>query len=227
MQEPTAMLEDYLPFWEKLTPEQRGELSSAVHRRQFRKGELLHRGGDDCIGLLLVLSGQLRAYTVSEEGKELTLYRLLERDMCLLSASCILNSIQFDVMVTAEQDTEALHIPSELYKRLMEASLPVANYTNELMASHFSDVMWLMDQTLNKKLDSRLAALLLEEQAFSGSDVLMLTHEQLGNHLGSAREVVTRMLKYFQSEGLVQLGRGSVRLLDQRRLHDLAKDSLR
>lgn len=227
MQEETEILEDYLPFWEKLTPGQRTELSAAVHRRRFEKGEILHRGKDDCIGLLLVLSGQLRAYTVSEEGKELTLYRLLERDMCLFSGSCILNSIQFDVMVTAEQDTEVLHIPSELYKRLMEESLPVANYTNELMASHFSDVMWLMDQTLNKKLDSRLAALLLEEQEFSGSDLLTLTHEQLGNHLGSVREVVTRMLKYFQSEGLVRLGRGSIQLLDKKRLYELAKDSLR
>ncbi len=227
MQTQADQLKDFLPFWEKLTAKQKEELSSAVHKRHFEKGEILHRGGDDCIGLLLVLSGQLRAYTVSEEGKELTLYRLLERDMCLFSASCILNSIQFDVMVTAEQDTDVLHIPSDVYKRLMEESLSVANYTNELMATHFSDVMWLMDQTLNKKLDSRLAALLLEEQAFSGSDVLTLTHEQLGNHLGSVREVVTRMLKYFQSEGLVRLGRGSVRLLDQERLHQLAGDSLR
>ena len=221
------MLEEYLPFWRALTPAQQTLLADAVQERRVKKGAMLHRGGEDCVGLLLVTDGQLRAFIVSDEGKELTLYRLLDRDLCLFSASCILSSIQFDVMVGAEADTTLLYIPAEVYKRLMEESLFVANYTNQLMASRFSDVMWLMDQALNKKLDSRLAALMLEERALQGSDTLVMTHEQLGNHLGSVREVVTRMLKYFQAEGLVSLGRGSVRLLDADKLYELAEASLR
>lgn len=109
----------------------------------------------------------------------------------------------------------------------MEKSPAVANYTSQLMASHFSDVMWIMDQALNKKLDSRLAALLLEERELGGSDELHITHEQLGGHLGSVREVVTRMLKYFQGEGLVRLGRGSISILDVPGLEALAGDSIR
>jgi CRP/FNR family transcriptional regulator len=136
-------------------------------------------------------------------------------------------SIQFDVMVLAEHDSAVLHIPADIYKRLMTRSIAVSNYTNELMASHFSDVMWLMDQVLNKKLDTRLAALLLEESELNSDDDLAITHEQIANHLGSMREVVTRMLKYFQNEGLVKLGRASIRLLDKARLSDLAKASLR
>lgn len=221
------LLEEYLPFWGQLTPTQKSILTSAVHERHFAKGTLLHSGAADCIGLLLVLRGQLRAYTVSEEGKELTLYRLLNRDLCLFSASCIMSSLQFDVMVSAEEDTTALHIPSDVYKHLMGESLPVANYTNQLMASRFSDVMWLMDQIQNKKLDSRLAALLLEERELRHDDELAMTHEQLSRHLGSVREVVTRMLKYFQSEGLVRLSRGSIRILDPDRLYRLARESLR
>lgn len=220
-------LEEWLPFWPQLTASQKQRLSAATHERYFAKGTLLHRGSEDCIGLLLVLSGQLRAYTLSDEGKELTLYRLLERDLCLFSASCILNSIQFDVMVSAEQDTRVLHIPADVYKSLMEESVAVAGYTNELMAARFSDVMWLMDQILNKKLDSRLAAFLLEERTLTGSTELAVTHEQISSYLGSVREVVTRMLRYFQSEGLVRLGRGKIRLLDEPKLTKLAADSLR
>ena len=100
------------------------------------------------------------------------------------------------------------------------------DYNSHLMASRFSDVMWLMDQVMNKKLDSRLAAFLLEEAGRTGTDRLELTHEQIGGHLGSAREVVSRMLKHFQKEGLVQLGRGSITLTDEEGLTRLAQGSL-
>jgi CRP/FNR family transcriptional regulator len=220
-------LRAYLPFWPKLNTSQRELLENATRERQFKRGKMLHSGQGDCTGLMLVLQGQLRVYTLSDEGRELTLYRLFPRDLCLFSASCILHSIQFDVMVAAEQDTEVLHIPADTYKQLIEESAPVANYTNELMASRFSDVMWLMDQLLNKKLDTRLAAFLLEEYELEGTESLALTHEQIANHLGSVREVVTRMLKYFQNEGLVRLGRGSIQLLELERLRTLASVSLR
>ncbi len=217
----------FFPFWDKLTDTQRAALSSAAVKRDFKKGDMLHQGAGDCTGLLLVLSGQLRVYTVSDEGKELTLYRLFERDLCLFSASCILRGVEFEVMVSAAADTTVVIIPSDVYKHLMEQSAPVANYTNELTASHFSDVMWLMDQILSKRLDSRLAAFLLEEGVLAGSDTLPLTHEQIAGNLGSIREVVTRMLKYFQAEGLVKLGRGTITLLDRKKLEALAKPSIR
>ncbi|MEG1404614.1 MAG: Crp/Fnr family transcriptional regulator [Oscillospiraceae bacterium] len=219
-------LHDYLPFWDKLTAPQQELLSSSVQERFFKKGTVLHSGTEDCIGLLMPTSGQLRAYIISEEGKELTLYRLFERDMCLFSASCIMHSIQFDMLVSAEKDTTLLHIPPDVYKQIMQQSAPVANYTNELMASRFSDVMWLMDQILSKKLDTRLAAFLLEESRISGSTELHITHEQLANHLGSVREVITRMLKYFQAEQLISLTRGSIHLLDMKSLETLAEVSL-
>ena len=198
---------------------------SAV-KRTFEIGTLLHAGEEDCVGLIAVAEGLLRVYTVSEEGKEMTMYRLLERDVCLFSASCIFQDIRFDVMVSAAEDTTVYHIPAEIYRRLMETSLPVMEYTSRLMASRFSDVMWLMDQVMNKKLDSRLAAFLLEEAGRTGTDRLELTHEQIGGHLGSAREVVSRMLKHFQKEGLVQLGRGSITLSDEEGLTRLAQGSL-
>ena len=216
-----------LPLWKDLTPQQQQTLTAQASLRQFPKGAMVHGGGGDCAGLILPTAGQLRVYLLTEEGKELTLYRLFPRDMCLFSASCIMRGIQFDVLVSAERDTEAFHIPAAVYEELMRTSAAVANYTNELMATRFSDVMWLMDQILSKKMDSRLAAFLLDESRLEDSTSLPLTHDQIARHLGTAREVVTRMLKYFQTEGLVRLSRGGVELTAPEALEELAKNSLR
>ena len=188
------------------------------------RGTILHSGDADCTGLLLVRSGQLRAFIRSDEGREITIYRLFDRDLCLFSASCILRSIQFAVTIQAEQDTDLWVLPAEVYQALMAASAPLANYTNELMAGRFSEVMWLLEQVLWRRMDRRLAAFLLEESAIQGGAVLKITHEAIANHLGTHREVITRMLRYFQAEGMVRLSRGAVELLDQARLRRLGED---
>ena len=211
----------YFPIWDQLTPQQQETLSNAASPRSVPKGTVLHNGSADCLGLLLIRSGQLRAYILSDEGREITIYRLFEMDICLFSASCMMRSIQFDITIEAEKDTEVWVIPPNVYKSLMEESAPVANYTNELMSSRFSDVMWLIEQVLWKRFDSRLAAFLLEESAIEGSPALHMTHEKIGNHLGTAREVVTRMLRYFQSEGMVKMTRGCIEITDAHKLRDL------
>jgi CRP/FNR family transcriptional regulator len=218
---------NYFPIWSKLTAEQQTELNLSVLTQSYEKGSPIHSGSDDCIGLLVVKTGQIRVYTISEEGKELTLYRLLPRDMCLFSASCTMPNIQFDVMVSAAEDSTVFLVPAAVFKALMDNSVAMANYINELMASHFSEVMWLMDQILNKRMDSRLAAFLLEEGNFSPERDVVITHDLIAGHLGSMREVITRILRYFQSEGLVSLKRGRIRLLDIEKLEELARESLR
>ncbi len=213
--------QDYFPIWDKLDTDQQGRLLDALRFQGVKRGTILHNGNMDCTGLLLVKTGQLRAYILSDEGREITIYRLFDRDMCLFSASCIMRSIQFEVIIQAEKDTELWVIPPEVYQRLMEESAPVANYTSELMASRFSEVMWLMEQIMWKSMDKRVAAFLLEESSIEGTDVLKITHEAIANHLGSHREVITRMLRYFQSEGMVKLSRGVVTILDAARLEAL------
>ena len=213
--------QDHFPIWGKLDQDQQERLAGSLLLRTVPKGKILHNGDMDCAGLLLVRRGQLRAYIQSEEGRQITIYRLFDRDMCLLSAPCMMRSIQFEVTVAAEKDTEFWVIPTEVYQRLMEESAPVANYTNELMASRFSDVMWLMEQTMWKSLDKRLAAFLLEEAAIEGSRELKITHETIANHLGSHRDVITRMLRYFQNEGMVELSRGKVTILQVEKLQAL------
>ena len=189
--------------------------------RDIQKGTVIHNGSMDCTGLLLVKSGQLRAYILSDEGREITLYRLFDRDICLFSASCMLRSVQFDITIEAEKDTSLWIVPPEVYREIMEESAPAANYTNELMAARFSEVMWRMEQVMWKSMDKRIAAFLLEEAAIEGTARLSLTHETIARHLGTHREVVTRMLRYFQEEGLVKLSRGAVELQDERELERL------
>ena len=214
-------LSEYFPIWDQLTPGQQETLSGSLVSRTVKKGTVLHGGGTDCTGLLLVKSGQLRAFILSSEGREVTLYRLFDRDLCLFSASCVLRSIQIDVTVTAEKDTKLWVIPADVYQNLMMQSAPVANYTNEIMASRFSEVMWLVEQIMWHSMDKRVAAFLLEEAVIENADRLHITHEGIANHLGTHREVVTRMLRYFQGEGMVKLARGVVELTDRAKLETL------
>ena len=213
--------QDYFPIWNKLSEDEQKLLLDSLLCRTAKKGTVIHNGSNDCTGLFLVRSGQLRAYILSDEGREVTVYRLFERDMCLFSASCMMRSIQFEITIEAEKDTELWLIPVEIYQSLMAHSAPVANYTNELMATRFSDVMWLIEQIMWKSLDRRLAAFLLEESSIEGTDMLKITHETIANHLGSHREVITRMLKYFQIEDMVKLSRGSIELVNKAKLEAL------
>ena len=211
----------FFPMWGQLTAQQQAALCGGAFSRKVGKGEVMHSGDADCTGLLLVQSGQLRAFMLSPEGREITLYRLFQRDLCLLSASCMMRSIQFDITIQAEKDTTLWVIPAEIYKRVMEASAPLANFTNEVMAARFSEVMWLIEQILWKSFDKRLAGFLLEECALEKTSSLRITHEIIGSHLGTAREVVTRMLRYFQSEGMVRLKRGTVEITNPVKLKSL------
>ncbi len=211
------------PVWNQLSAAQQERILGSLSERSVKKGALLHNGGADCTGLLVVRSGQLRAYILSEEGREITIYRLFDRDICLFSASCVMRSVQFDVTVAAEKDTDLWVIPAEVYRQLMEESAPLANYTNELMAGRFSEVMWLVEQVMWRSMDQRIASFLLEEAAIEGTNRLAITHETIANHLGTHREVVTRMLRYFRSEGMVELSRGVVELTDEAKLKALQR----
>ena len=216
--------QDFFPVWDKLTPHQQEQLANTVRYEYAKKGTIIHNGSLDCVGVLLIHSGQLRAYIISDEGREISLFRLFDRDLCLFSASCMMPSIQFDTIIEAEKDTDFWLIPPNVYKAVMEESAALANYTNDVLSSRFSEVMWLMEQIIWKSFDKRLADFLIQESAIENTPLLKITHEKIANHMGTAREVVTRMLRYFQNEGLVQLSRGTIEILDAHKLAQLGKD---
>ncbi|MBP3399622.1 MAG: Crp/Fnr family transcriptional regulator [Erysipelotrichaceae bacterium] len=214
---------EYFRIWNQCSKEDQSMIASSLVLKKVKKQTVIHQGDLDCTGLLVIKSGQLRAYSLSEEGKEITLYRLFECDVCLFSASCMMKSIQFELTIEAEKETEFWVIPFDTADYLMKKSVVFANYINEIMSSRFSEVMWLMEQIMWKSLDKRLAAFLVEESLLEETETLKITHEKIANHLGSQREVISRMLKYFQEEGLVQLSRGSIELLDYERLEELSE----
>ncbi|MDL2218445.1 Crp/Fnr family transcriptional regulator [Christensenellaceae bacterium OttesenSCG-928-M15] len=212
-----------LPFWGELSQQEASVLLAGTRPVSYKQGENIHSPSNECVGVLLVQGGELRTYILSESGKEVTLFRLGGGDACILSASCLLSNITFDVFIDAQQDTEMLLINSATFAQLQSNNLHVENFALRLAADRFSDVMWAMEQILFMSFDARLAVFLLDETSKTGEDNLTLTHEQIAKLVGSAREVVSRMLKYFEKEGVVRLHRGGVEIVDKLALRRLAQ----
>ena len=217
------VLETAFSPWPHLTEEQRGRLMAGVDAVRYQKGMHIHAGGDDCVGLLILRSGMIRTYLLSEEGREVTLYRQGAGDVSILSASCVMPAITFDVQIDAEDDTEVLLIHAGVLAQLVAESVYVERFLYQLAAVCFSNAMWAMQQILFFSFDKRLALFLLGEMEKSKDDVIRITHEQTSRYMGSAREVVSRMLKYFAEEGLVELSRGGIQVLDRKQLQKLAE----
>lgn len=212
------------PFWGELTEAEQQFLCRSTRAVHYEKGAHVHSPTENCVGILLVRSGQLRAYMLSEDGRDVTLYRLFDSDVCILSASCVLDAVTFDVHIDAEEPVDAYCVGAGAFKQLMERNIHVRCYAYQLTTERFSDVMWAMQQILFMSADRRLAIFLTDELAKTGGTELRMTHEQIARYMGSAREVVSRLLKYFAQEGLVSLWRGGVTVLDKPRLQKLARE---
>ena len=158
---------------------------------------------------------------MSEEGKEITLYRLHKGDLCMLSASCVLKAVTFEVLLDAEEQSDCFVIGGPAFAAVSERNPQIKIFALEMAVSRFSDVMWVMQQILFFSMDKRLAIFLLDESARLRSDTIPLTHGQIARYMGSAREVVSRMMKYFEGEGIVAVNRGNVVILDRQRLRKL------
>lgn len=203
-----------LPYWADLSAAEREAVAQHAVVRHYPKGSIIHSGGSACLGMILVLSGKLRTYLLSEEGREITLFRLEAGDPCVLSAACVVSQLTFETQMEAEADCELLIVGAAVFKKLTEENIHVRCFLYELATARFSTVMWTMQRILFEKVDRRLAAYLLAESEKTGSLTLHVTHEEIARQISSAREVVARMLKRFSADGLVELRRGAVRLTD-------------
>ncbi|MHC1723239.1 MAG: Crp/Fnr family transcriptional regulator [Aminipila sp.] len=217
------LLSEVYPFWDKLTPPQKAEISANTVIRTFETGDVVHAGGQECTGVLGVISGRLRTFMLSDEGKEITLFRLVEGDNCMLSASCMIKNISFDVHVSAEIKTELAIINPSIYDRIAKKNPAVEGFMNEIISMRFSEVMWIVEQLLFMKMDKRVAIFLLEQAALEERDTITLTHEQIAGHLGTAREVISRILKYLANEGYLSVSRKGITILDRKSLSKMAE----
>lgn len=210
--------QNIFPFWEQLNREEQHMVSGNVLSQNMQKGDILHRGCGECSGIVHVAKGQLRVYIVSEEGREVTLYRLHKGDLCVLSASCLMDAIVFDVLIEAVQETELVVLPSPVLNGIMEKNPLVELSLYKTVVERFSDVMWTMQQILFMGADKRVAHFLWDEMAKTEDLTIRLTHEEVARFIGSAREVVTKVLKYFVEEGVVALSRGKIEIIDKTKL---------
>ena len=218
--EDKRLLESRLEFFPHLEERDKRLVLENSALLRFAKGDTVYGAGTECLGVLVVKKGLLRAYILSEEGREVTLYKIYPGEVCVLSASCILASISFDVHIEAEEDSEVLLLNIAAFSGISQRNVYAENFSLNNAVERFSEVMGAMEQILFSSLERRLAGFLLEEAARSGGPKLQLTHEQIARNIGSVREVVSRQLKLVSEAGLVRLGRGRIELLNEEGLEE-------
>ncbi len=212
------LLKQAFPFWRDLTGTERKALLEKTAEEHYKKGTVRHIGGSQCAGVQIVKSGQIRAYVTSRGGGEMTLFRLVEGDVSILSAACMMKGMDIELDLQIEEDTVLYTIPKCVYKSLSDGNNKVKDYTMQMISEKFSDIMWLFNQYVFSNVASRLAGAILEHRALAGSDTLEITHDALARDIGTAREVVTRLLKQFQKDGDVKLTRGRIEVIDAKAL---------
>ncbi len=221
--EELEFIQSRLGFWNKLSDGEAAFLERNISAVSYKKDYNLHNADSQCQGFLIIRSGGLRVYILSEDGREVTLYRVSPGEICVFSASCILSHITFDVHIDAEQDTEAYLIHISAFSKLSDENIYVENFAYKNVVERFSDVMWAMEQILFMSFDKRLAVFLLDEMSKTNSTRLYITQEQIARYIGSAREVVSRMLKIFKEEGIINQTRGAICIIDKDKLRKLTK----
>ncbi len=202
------------PFWEKLIESEKEELKRQSRILTFKKDQLIVSAELDCLGVLYILSGTIRLYLYSEDGREVTIARVKSNEMCLLSASCMLSQISFPANVSAETDVEALLIPASVINRLKDENIYVENYIYRLTAERFSDVILAIEQMLFMTLEQRVITFLLDETSEKGTNTLTITQEKIAQAIGSAREAVSRVLKQLSTAGYIEVKRGKIIIKD-------------
>ena len=210
-----------LTFYEKLNDSQKRTIADNAILKRLKQGYNVHSSAEECTGLIIVRSGELRVYMLSEDGREITLYRLFENDVCVLSASCVIESITFDVFIDAEEDSEIIIVNSGALNEIVSDNIYAECFMLKKATERFSEVMWVMQQILFFKADSRVAIFLIDEMNKTKSAMLNITHDKIARYIGSAREVVSRILKYFEREKIVKIHRGGLEVIDKTALMKL------
>lgn len=199
-----------IPFWANLSSEEKAIVSQRAITKRFNKNQLVSSNSSACLGIILILSGGIRVSLISDEGREVTLYRAHANEFCVSTAFCVIQQLTFDAIVTAEEDTTVLVIPSSVCARLMDSNIHVRAFIFENSTKRYSQTIWAIQQMLFKRFDQRLASYLILAYEQNRSDELKKTQEEIARDVNSAREVVARMLKEFATKGLVEIKRGKI-----------------
>lgn len=211
------VVDDYLhllPYWDKLSETEKDfvKANSAIH--SYEKDRVIQGYSDSCLGMVYVIKGSIRVLMISEEGREITFFRLNSGDSCILSAACVLTQITCETQMIAAENIEIVVVNPQAYNSLMNKNLEVRCFTYELATERFSTVVFVLQQIIFARFDQRLAGFLLEYYDRTGLNKLKMTQEAIAVEVNTAREVVARMLKQFASDGLIEMNRGSITFID-------------
>ena len=210
MVEPISQIVKKIPFWEKLSLEEKALVSQRALTKHFNKDQIVSSNSSACLGIILILSGGIRVSLISDEGREVTLYRAHSNEFCVSTASCVIHQLTFEAIVTAEEDTTVLVIPSSVCAKLMDTNIHVRSFIFERETERYSQTIWAIQQMLFKRFDQRLASYLFDAYKSTGKTEIKKTQEEIARDVNSAREVVARMLKDFAAKGLVEIKRGAI-----------------
>jgi CRP/FNR family transcriptional regulator len=208
-------------FFDRLTPAGRERMLAASVRRSYRRGTLVLEQNAPCPALLLVQRGQLRVYRSSPSGREITLYRVWPGDACVISMSAVLSESPYPAQVDAPVESDVIAVPAAVFRALFAAERAVQELVLGGLSTVVSDMMTLVAEVAFRRMDERLARFLLDASARS-SGAVALSHEEVAGQLGTAREVVTRLLENLEDEGAISLERRQIRVLDRARLELVA-----
>lgn len=217
----TSCLEQ-LPFWNDLSPSEKALVHGKAKIKSYRKTCPVRRTDRPCPGMIHVLSGKVRVYIISPEGREITLFYLNKGDSCVFTAYCVLKHIVFEASVVAESDVRLLNIGPKTLSLLEESNINVRCFSYELATMRFSTALWVMQEIIFTRFDKRLARLLLEMQRQEGSSEIKIRQEDIACLVNAARESVARMLRHFVNDGLIVCRRGCIVISNSAALQDIA-----
>lgn len=217
---------EQFPFWSIMTEDEQKVTKNRLYTRTYTAGQIICRGHNDCLGMILILRGTMRAYLLSPDGREVTLYRIREGESCIMAASCVLRAISFETHIDAETDCDFLVLPATVISDFINKNPQIKAAAYEMAAGRFSDVIGAMERLVFLNLEQRLASFILEEVAETNSDTINMTHEQIAVNIGSAREAVSRSLKRMEEHNWIDMFRGGIRLIQPHSLHELLEEDL-
>lgn len=202
------------PFWDTLGKADQREIAAQSRVMAFEDGAFVQGGKRGCAGVLFVLSGGLRAFLLSESGREITLFRLGAGECCVLAAACIMPMVSVEITINAKGPAEVLMVDSTCFANVAARNVELEAFMYRQSTERLSDVLRVMQHALFADANTRLATFLLGEMEREGTCELRITHEEIARHVGTAREVVTRSLKQLAAGGVVRMSRGVIVIVD-------------
>jgi CRP/FNR family transcriptional regulator len=201
-----------MPFLQRADTSLVHELKRHAHFAKIPAGHDVFVDGDRVDGIALLLSGVVRVYKIGETGREITLYRFGLGQSCILTANAILSNKSFPAIATVEEDAEAVMIPADVFREWVNKYELWREFVFDLLSERLSTVMAVVDEVVFKRMDRRVASLLLNQARVQNP--MRITHQEIAAELGSSREVISRILEDFSREGLIESGRGTIEILD-------------